>query len=300
MDHKVLDGFSFTPDIRNAKDAHFRTVVAAGMGGSGLPVRVARDISEDTEFILYQMYGLPRIVRDDRLYVAISYSGNTAETLSFAEEARKRNLPLAVITSGGKLLEFAVENSLPYVTVPSGMQPRYALGYLLSSLLSLGGETEVLERFKKGTVSLEDARTAGESLSNYLRDVLPLFYSSVEFSSLSYIYKILFNETGKRLAFSNVVPELNHNELESLSGAASALCQVFVRTGYEEKEVGKRMKIMEAMFPNNYSMQGVGDTVEERMIYLYLCGICAAEHTAQVSGKDPSKVETIEDFKRKL
>ena len=44
--------------------------------------------------------------------------GNTEETVDFLEEGYSRGLNVAVIATGGKLIDFAKENGLPYIQIP--------------------------------------------------------------------------------------------------------------------------------------------------------------------------------------
>ena len=68
-----------------------------------------------------------------KLYILLSsYSGNTEETIDFAEKAfSKKKYNLAIISTGGKLIEFAKTHNLPYILLPQGdIQPRVALVFL--------------------------------------------------------------------------------------------------------------------------------------------------------------------------
>ena len=91
-----------------------------------IPVEVIKD------------YGLPAFIKEGWLVVAISYSGNTEETMSAIGKALERNCEIMCISSGGKLTEIASEKNKCLVKVPGGFQPRGASGYLFfSTLLSL-------------------------------------------------------------------------------------------------------------------------------------------------------------------
>lgn len=116
-------------------------VLCVGMGGSGISGDYAAAIAEPfgTRVTVHKGYGpVPAwAIRLRPLVVAVSYSGNTEETLDFAVSARDTGLPLAVVTTGGRLGEMAKEEKWPMVEVPAGLQPRAALGYLLGAVLRL-------------------------------------------------------------------------------------------------------------------------------------------------------------------
>src|SRR3989344_2639833 len=90
-----------------------RTLTIAGMGGSALPGDLLKTLvitgawRGPHPIILRRDYGLSPVVSRQSLVVCISYSGNTEETLSAYQAARKQKLPVMVITSGGKLMVWA-------------------------------------------------------------------------------------------------------------------------------------------------------------------------------------------------
>ena len=52
-------------------------------------------------------YEIPKFINSNTLVIASSYSGNTEETISALKKCVKKNAEIAIITSGGKLKEFA-------------------------------------------------------------------------------------------------------------------------------------------------------------------------------------------------
>src|SRR5207245_10258890 len=87
--------------------------------------------------IVHRGYGLPTMAGERDLVIASSYSGDTVESLSAAEAALSRGCPLVAVTSGGRLAALARERGVPRVTLPAGLMPRMALGYLFFPLLGI-------------------------------------------------------------------------------------------------------------------------------------------------------------------
>src|SRR6185369_15648811 len=117
-----------------------RLVVVAGMGGSasgGDMVAACAADTLDVPIFVHRGYGLPAAAGRDALVVAMSYSGETAEVLSAAEAALARGASLVTITAGGTLGTLGAGRGLPGVTLPGGLMPRMALGYLVFPLLSV-------------------------------------------------------------------------------------------------------------------------------------------------------------------
>jgi len=78
-------------------------VVIAGMGGSGIAGKIFQEFYQSRPVTLVNSYEIPDFVNSRTFFVAISYSGNTEETLSATEEAIRKGAKVAAITSGGKL-----------------------------------------------------------------------------------------------------------------------------------------------------------------------------------------------------
>jgi glucose/mannose-6-phosphate isomerase len=111
-----------------------RVVVMAGMGGSAagadlLAACAAQSL--DVPILVHRGYGLPAAAGRDALVIATSYSGDTAEVVSAVETALARQVPVVAITSGGALGALVARGGQPCVTLPSGLMPRLALGYLV-------------------------------------------------------------------------------------------------------------------------------------------------------------------------
>ena len=75
-------------------------------------------------------YDLPPWIGEETAVLCSSYSGNTEETLSCYSAAREAGAQIIALTTGGKLAELARADGVPVIGVPSGMQPRAAVGYM--------------------------------------------------------------------------------------------------------------------------------------------------------------------------
>jgi glucose/mannose-6-phosphate isomerase len=107
-----------------------RNVVIGGVGGSGIAGDIVADYLKavgDVPISVCRALQIPGHVEERTLFLAISYSGETRETLSLLEQAVKRKAMLASVTSGGTLLSTCVARRIPYLKVPAGLPPRVAL-----------------------------------------------------------------------------------------------------------------------------------------------------------------------------
>ncbi|MGB9804800.1 SIS domain-containing protein, partial [Desulfofundulus sp.] len=117
-----------------------RQVVVTGLGGSAiggdlLRVYAAQRLS--VPVLVNRDYVLPDFVGPHTLVFAVSYSGNTEETLSAYARAREKGARVVVLTTGGKLGELARNDGVPVITVPGGIAPRAATGYLFIPTLAV-------------------------------------------------------------------------------------------------------------------------------------------------------------------
>ena len=118
--------FSYQPVVENGdKLAQATKFLVAGMGGSNHQTDILLAWQPYLDMIVRRDYGLPVLHDQSRLIICCSYSGNTEEVIDALEQARQRNLAVAVITIGGRLLELAKQYGLPYIQIPdTGIQPR--------------------------------------------------------------------------------------------------------------------------------------------------------------------------------
>jgi glucose/mannose-6-phosphate isomerase len=216
-------GLEIARDVRVNGD--FYNVVVSGMGGSALPGNLLNDyLGTKMQIMVNKGYTLPQDIKSDTLVLISSYSGNTEESLSVFEEARKRGLKIIGFCSGGKLEEMCMSEGVPFVRYPDereGFQPRLALGYAFASMCKVlhncGVINDESENIKRCAESLRNLNLELEAreMAKRLVGRIPVIYTSEEFRSLGYILKIKFNENSKVMSFCNVLPELNHNEINA-------------------------------------------------------------------------------------
>ena len=121
----------------NINGADFDSILVAGMGGSAVGGLLLRDWLFDflpIQITVNRGYHLPAWVDKKTLIFAVSYSGNTEETLSQYHEAFEKGCTVICFCSGGLLEAKANENHQILVKFPAGHQPRAAIPYQFFSL----------------------------------------------------------------------------------------------------------------------------------------------------------------------
>ena len=111
---------------------YVENVVVLGMGGSGLAGDVMVAVAGPfvpVPMTVVKSYDLPDFVGRGSLVFAISFSGNTEETVEAAGEAANAGASLVAVTAGGELGRLAEEWGAPVVPVPDTIpQPRAGVG----------------------------------------------------------------------------------------------------------------------------------------------------------------------------
>jgi glucose/mannose-6-phosphate isomerase len=289
----------------------FDNIVILGMGGSALPGEFLSSYADlPVPLIICKEYELPKVVRSKSLVFAISYSGNTEEIVLTFREARRRGAKLVAIASGGKIEEIATREGVPFVKVPSGIQPRAALPYLFFPVLSVLHNAKILpfpeDAVKEMIVALRNPSymDRAKALAEKLVDKIPLVYSSQKFKAVAYKWKINFNENSKTHAFYNVFPELNHNEMVGYTKLSGNYHTIILQDESDLPRVKERIKLTK----NIIASKGIDTTIIEvtgnshlaRMFSALHLGDLTSYYLADLRNVDPEPVEVVEDFKKRL
>lgn len=285
-----------------------KNIVITGMGGSAVGGDLLRAYLSNADIPVFvnRDYKAPSFVNKDSLVFAVSYSGNTEETLSAFEDARNKNAQIIGITSGGRLAEECDKK----IIIPSGLQPRAALGYLFFPMLGIlhntgiakvkNSELNEMIALLKQTEKFEDL---GAGLSRKLKDKTPIIYSSEALGAVAFRWKTQINENAKMPAFYNVFSEMNHNEIAGYQGMTKEFAAVIIRDKYDHEQIKKRMNICKSIMGNAVDVVEVntqGEGLLARMFSTIYLGDFVSYHLAMWNRVDPSPVEIIENMKRKL
>ena len=308
--------FAYQPVVENAGKLKkkFSKFVVIGMGGSHLAADIIKAWHPELDIVMWSNYGLPGLLDKDlkdRLIILSSYSGNTEETLDAFAVARAKHLSIAVVGADGKLIRSAQKFGVPYAQIPDRtLQPRMATGYSLMALLAVMGEKMLLQEAHELAKQLHPAREErrGQDLSKRLYGSVPVIYSSAKNAAIGHNWKIKFNETGKVPAFSNMVPELNHNEMtgfdakEKATSLSRGFRFVFLKDGLDDRRILKRMSVLEKLYHDRgfkveiVLLQGKSDL--QKIFNGLILADWTAYYTAQLYGVDPEHVPMVEEFKK--
>jgi glucose/mannose-6-phosphate isomerase len=307
--------FEFEPVIENAgKLKKFTKFVVAGMGGSHLAADIIRAWHPEVDIIVWSNYGLPPIAEKElkeRLIILSSYSGSTEETIDAFTAAKAKKFSFAVVAAKGKLISLADKAKVPYVRIPDlHLQPRMATGLSLKAMLALMGEKNMLAEAKLLSTQLHPSREElrGKELARRIHGSVPIVYASTRNGALAMNWKIKFNETGKIPAFTNVVPELNHNEMTGFDVKTKTIPLsrnfhfIFLKDAGDDRRIIKRMNVLEKLYRDRGFKTEIvllqGKTEIGKIFNALNLADWTAYYTAKMYGVEPEQVPMVEEFKK--
>ncbi len=306
--------------------SRIRNVVFAGMGGSAISGDLFMAYTLDELPYPAQVnreYTIPAYVDPGTLFFATSYSGNTEETLSATRLALERGAQVVCISSGGELEKFSQSNGMLHIKIPGGLPPRQALGYLFFPVLFLcerigmirSREADVQETAqllnelqRRFNPNASQGRNLPNHIAQSLYQSIPVIYTAVPYlHPIPVRWRNQFNENSKIMAFSNVFPELNHNEIMGWEGPPKVnqcFRVILLRDAEESARNKQRVEITKAILRDKgipiLEVFAEGKSRLARMFSLIYIGDWASYYLAMINAKDPIKIDSITLLKKKL
>jgi glucose/mannose-6-phosphate isomerase len=297
-------------------DLEANGLAVCGMGGSGIggalaraalgerlsrPLRVVRD------------YALAPWASPENLILCMSYSGNTEETLACFEGAEALGAPRLVATTGGRLAELARAADVPVIGIPSGLQPRAAVGYMFAIAAEVAAAIDATEPIRTeidGAASwLSEQRDAlverSAEVAGQLAGTVPAIYGCELTAPVAYRWKTQINENAKQHALTHELPELDHNEIVGWSqNSSGSFAAVFLEDSdhhpRERERAELTAKLIEPEAEAVLRIETEGETRTARVLWAVMLGDLVSLHLAAHNGVDPSPVPVIERLKDEL
>ena len=302
----------------------FSEVLYAGMGGSGIAGDYAAAVAlpTGTRVAVHKGYGpIPTwAIRVRPLVIAASYSGNTEETLDMVTSAWESGLPVATVTTGGRLAELTAQHNWGTITVPTGLQPRAAAGYMIGAVVRLLEGSKAVDDHRLAfleAADLADEMTAedgtaweqAETIAGSLAGRIPIIYGGGPISSVvAQRWKTQINENAKVPAWFSVLPELDHNEIVGWETMPEMtrdnLAVVALTDEADHDRVGRRIEHTRELTNDAVPWAGEvaarGSSRLARLVSLTVVGDLVSWMLAERLGVDPTPVATIEKLKKLL
>lgn len=306
---------------------NFNKIVFAGMGGSAIGAELVRSylyFESKIPIMVCREYELPGYVDNSTLVFISSYSGNTEETINAYKQARQRDSAIIVISSGGKLEEKAKNEEITFISIPKGLPPRCALGYLsiipLCVLAKLGLIEDRSSFITEAINVLEDLKNRNLNPNIRLKDNIAKYIANKIFNKFTIIYagsihfdvvamrlRTQLNENSKVLALSHVFPEMNHNEIvgwQNPKNLFKNFTVIMLRDKDMHPPVAKRMDITSDILKKEgikiLEIWSQGQDLLSRIFSLIYTGDFISYYLAILYGIDPTPVDRVTYLKNQL
>lgn len=303
-------------------------VLVLGMGGSGLVGDLLSVIAGSfmpLPVVVVKNYDPPIYVNEKTLVLAVSFSGETEETLQAAAEALRLGGRLVAVTAGGALAELAAEAKAPCLLVdPDLPMPRAALFAMaapvfvyLEELGFFRGASEWLAsaatHLKLRAAQLSESPNSAQRLGADMAGSVPVIYGPGALGELAARrWKNQINENAKSPAFNAGLPEMLHNELVGWDVPPAfqepLFCPIFLRHDYEHPQTQPAIEALEEMLRgllgktvrSFFHVRAAGEGQIVQLFDLLLFGDFASLYMAAEAGVDPGPVDCIARMKARL
>ncbi len=314
-----------------ANVAQLANVLVLGMGGSGIAGDITAALAAPLMGVpvtVVKGYECPAFVGPSTLAIAVSFSGNTEETLEAVTAAHEAGASIVAVTSGGRLAELAGQwDALLYEVDASLPMPRAAVGALcVAPLLALEhvGLLEGVADWVRSAVNQLRARqrqtmTVAYSSVDYEADTLdnilnavsrgetvPIFYGSALGAVAAARAKAQINENCKIPAYASTMPELCHNELagwELTADHGSPLAVITLRHDFEHAQLSRRYEFTRSVLDNsrvavpNTELHAKGDSPMAQLVDLIYQVDLLSLRVAALAQRDPGPIPRLTELK---
>lgn len=320
--HKIYDKWPqlarefFTTNYEPVNFRDIDHIIFTGMGGSGAIGDTLSAILSKTKMHHYVVKGfhLPKTADSSTLVVATSASGNTLETLTVLESAKKAGCKIITFSSGGKMQRYCTKNKIEHRKVPILNSPRASFPVYLYSILNILGDLipikkseieesiKTLEHTQKQIFSSNLNNNPSLELAEWLYDI-PMIYYPLGLQAVAIRFKNSLQENAKIHAVAEDIMEACHNGIVSWERPTNV--QPILLQGMDDYMMTKKLwRVIEQYFEINKidyrKVSSVKGTILSKIINLvYLLDYTSIYH-AVMKKIDPTPIRSIDFVKQKF
>ena len=306
--------FSHMPEIKLKKCSH---IVFAGMGGSGTIGDIFFSIlsKTNTHVTVVKGYNLPKTVNHESLVVITSISGNTVETISLLEHARKVDAKIIAFSDGGKIKNICLKNNIEHRNVKKYHSPRASFTSFLYSMLRVLkpilpiDESDILESLERLEIISKKINSNNLSMTNpslqisEWLDNFPIIYFPFGLQSAAVRFKNAIQENAKTHAMVEDIIESSHNGIVGWNREGNF--QPILLQGKDDVETTKeRWIILKEFFKSKNVDYKEIISEEGNILTKIICLIYVLDYSsiflAMKLKVDPSPVLAIDFIKKRL
>lgn len=299
-------------DVKNIEH-----IVFAGMGGSGAIGDIFAAILSKTKIHISVVkgYHLPPTVNSNTLVVTTSVSGNTIETLTVLDSARKSQNKIIAFSAGGKIERYCIKHNLEHRRIPLLHSPRASFTVFLYSMLNVLStiipitKNDVFESISQ----LENLNKKIESnnitrknpaidLAQWITG-MPVIYYPWGLQAAAIRFKNSLQENAKIHVMIEDVVESSHNGIVAWE-KSSKVKPILLQGKDDYIKTKERWKILKEYFRLNgidyKEIISVKGSILSKLIHFIYFLDYTSIYCALLSKIDPSPVNSIEFIKNRL
>lgn len=297
-------------------------VVVLGMGGSG----VAGDLLSavvgpfmPVPVVVHKGYACPSFADRNTLVFAVSFSGDTEETLEATEMAVEFGAHVVAVTRGGTLADLPGVQAV--VPIADGIPvPRTGIGavsippMVIAERLGMfpGGRhwiEQAVAQLRVRRAELEVPDNPAAALARRLGRQIPIMYGGGSLGRVAaWRWKNQLNENAKIPSFANEVPELTHNEICGWGQHGDLTRQIFrivqLRHDAEHPQEIRRFEVISELLDEVVAdievVQAAGDGTLAQVFDLIFLGDVLSLEWCALEGVDPGPTPALDHVKNTL
>lgn len=305
---------SYQTKIESGQDLkNIEQVVFAGMGGSGTVGEILSPLVKFPSHVsVLKSQILPKTVNHNSLVIATSFSGDTYETLSVLQEAKRRGCSIIAFSSGGKMKDYCIKNGLVHHEIDLLHSPRASLpAGLYKMLKALGSQfgirhdeildsIKVLEETKKKINSniLSDKNPAIK-LADWITGI-PIIYYPLGLRPTALRFKNSIQENAKIHVIAEEVMEVCHNAIMSWEKTDNQKC-ILIRGTDDHQKTKERWDIIKRYFEKNnisfYELFSIRGNLLSKIVNLIYMLDFTSIYLAIKNSTDPGPIKSIDYIK---
>jgi glucose/mannose-6-phosphate isomerase len=295
-------------------------VFVAGMGASAAGPELLRDAlaPEGLAIGVLRSHLVPSGLSQDDLFVAISLSGNTEETVYTLDQASKRKCQAVALSAGGLLEAVAKKKKIPFVPIKGGLTARSSLPVFL------GGLSKVIDVAKPGhhlarrlessltqlkplaatCDDVDDPRNEAVTTAKWLNEAAHIVvYHSPFNPSAAHRFKNVLSENAKALCTVTGVMDVMHDGITCWERERGSRL-VCLPSPLDDEVVNHRFSLIREEVEALGSSVRTLRSAEGDFLSSLLSSFCLLDYVsmylALLRGVDPGETRTQEELKRKV
>lgn len=292
-------------------------IVFSGMGGSGAIGDIFSSILSKTNIhvSVVKGYVLPKTLNENSLVINTSVSGNTIETRTILDNAKKLGYKTISFSSGGHIEDYCIENKLEFRKIPFYHSPRASFVSFLFSMLNIlekiinlksNDVKETIEFLvdlnKKISSNNITQSNPSLKLAEWIKGI-PLIYYPYGLQASAIRFKNSLQENAKMHAIAEDVIEACHNGIVSWEKKSNV--QPILLEGKDDNIKTKERWIILKEFFNEkeiefWEIPSIDGNILSKLVCMIYLLDYSSLYKAVLSDIDPTPVKSIEYLKKKL